>query len=103
MTATLSQRQRQTERAREAFASRFSSPEEKKRYFAELGRKGAGSRIVLTGEEAAALRESYALLSRIAERGKLAPRSEEGTGASDPFPGRNENAAEGESAASRGR
>src|SRR5215211_1838975 len=81
----------------------FPDPDSKTQYFRDLGRRAAESRIVLSGEEAEALRGAYALLSEVARRGKLAPRSEEGTAASDPSAGRHENAAEGESAASGGR
>src|SRR5215217_7393809 len=60
--------QRQTKAARDAFASRFSSPEERSRFYREIGRRGNDARLVLSGDEAAVLAEAYALLSRIAGR-----------------------------------
>lgn len=76
-----------TSAARRAFLARFSSAEERKSYFAELGRRASEARqggLVLTAEEAAALLECYAILGRAAERArrKLAaagsPSGEEG-------------------------
>jgi hypothetical protein len=66
--AKLSSGQYQTKRAREAFAAQFPTPESKTEFYRELGRKSAAGRIVLSGEEAAALADAYALLGRIAER-----------------------------------
>jgi hypothetical protein len=69
----LAPRQRQTQNARAALARKFDNPESKSTYYRDLGRKAAESRIVLNASEAEALRGAYALLTRIAERGKLAP------------------------------
>src|SRR5215218_5140590 len=54
---------------------------------------------LLSGDDRRVLGEVYRVLGRIAERGKLAPRSEERTGAAGPSPGRHENAAGGDPAA----
>jgi hypothetical protein len=76
-TESLTARQQRTFAARQAFANRFSTPEEKRDYFRALGQKSAEGRFVLSGEEAAALKEAsatlgeaYAFLRRIAERAK---------------------------------
>ena len=59
-----------TVEARKTFNARFSSPEEKSQYFAELARKRRGS-IVLSPAEQAALSEAYGLLRKIAARVKV--------------------------------
>ena len=69
--AVPSPRQRQTANGRRAFLERFPTAEARSEHFRELARKSAGSRVVLTADEAAALTEAYQLLAKIARRGKL--------------------------------
>jgi hypothetical protein len=64
-------RQRRTLPARQALAQQFSSPEQKSEFYRSLGKRSAESRIVLSGDEAAALVDAYALLGRIAERARM--------------------------------
>jgi hypothetical protein len=52
-------------------AAKLPTPEDRRRHFAEMGRRSAAGRVVLTTDEAAALSEAYRLLGKIAERGKL--------------------------------
>jgi hypothetical protein len=59
---------KRTQRAREVFAERFASPEERTAFYRELGRHSAQGRIILSGEAAAALRDAYALLRSIAPK-----------------------------------
>ncbi len=61
-------RQRQTQAARHALAERFSSPEERSEHYRALGRLSAERRLVLSGDEASALADAYALLARIVAR-----------------------------------
>jgi hypothetical protein len=61
-------RQRQTLAARQAFANRFTSPEEREAYYRNLGQRSAEGRIILTGEQADALRQAYAFLRTIAPK-----------------------------------
>lgn len=75
--ATLTRRRQQTQKAREAYAARFTSPEEKAAHYRELGRRAADRRLVLSGDEAdvlndvtEALGEAYGLLRRIARRAR---------------------------------
>ena len=68
MDATLSPAQRRTLPARKALVAKFSSPEAKREYYREIGERGNAGRVVLRAEEAAALRDAYALLRTIAER-----------------------------------
>ena len=63
--------QRRTLKARQAFAAKFSSTEEKKRYYQDLARKAAERRrqgLVLSPEEALAIAQAYELLRLAAER-----------------------------------
>jgi hypothetical protein len=64
----LTPRQRQAAKARQAFAAKFASDDEKSAHFREIGAKGNAGRLTLSGEEAQALHDAYRLLSRIAER-----------------------------------
>ena len=64
----LTPRQRQAAHAREAFARKFPTPEAKSQHFREIGERGNAGRVVLRAEEAAALRDAYALLRTIADR-----------------------------------
>jgi len=66
--ATLSPQQKRTANGRRTFLEKFSTPDEKSQYFQALGRRAAENRFVLTGDEASALAEAYAILSRIAAR-----------------------------------
>ena len=66
-------RRQQTLNGRNVFNSRFCTASEKSEHFRQLSRKSAESRIVLSADEAEALRGAYALLTRIAEHGKLTP------------------------------
>ena len=63
-------RQRQTQAARQALADRFTSPEERTEHYRALGRLSARRRLVLSGDEASALAEAYALLARIVSRSR---------------------------------
>jgi 5'-deoxynucleotidase YfbR-like HD superfamily hydrolase len=63
--------QQQTQAAREAFKARFPSPEARSEHYRELARRANEGRVVLSADEAAALGQAYALLTRIAQRGKL--------------------------------
>ncbi len=65
---TLTPGQRRTFAAREALARKFSSPEEKQQFYREVGERGNAGRAVLRADDAAALRQAYALLSEIVER-----------------------------------
>ena len=68
MPETLTARQRQTLNGRRALADRFPTPEARTQHYRELGRRSAERRLVLSGNEAVALRDAYALLRTIAER-----------------------------------
>ena len=68
MPDVLSANQRRTKPAREALAAKFATPEEKREYYREIGERGRAGRVVLSAEQAAALAEAYALLSKIADR-----------------------------------
>jgi hypothetical protein len=70
-SSALADRQKQTLPARQALAERFTSPQEKTDFYRELGRRSADTRVVLSGDEAAALVDAYSLLSRIAERARM--------------------------------
>jgi hypothetical protein len=65
---TLTEAQRRTLPGRQALAAKFSSPEAKREYYREIGGRGNAGRVVLRAEEAAALRDAYALLRTIADR-----------------------------------
>ncbi len=58
----LSPAQRRTLPAREAFAQKFPTPEAKSEHFRALAEKANAGRVVLSGDEAAALRDAYRLL-----------------------------------------
>ena len=66
--AMLSPNQRRTQRAREVFAAQFPTPEARSEHYRAIGERGNTGRVVLRAEDAAALREAYALLRTIAER-----------------------------------
>jgi hypothetical protein len=68
MPEVLSPAQRRTLPAREAFARKFSSPEARSEHFRALAEKANAGRVVLSGDEAAALSAAYRLLSTIADR-----------------------------------
>ena len=75
--AALTRRQQQTQKAREAYAARLTSLDEKAAHYRELGRRAADRRLVLSGDEADALNgvtealgEAYELLRRIAQRAR---------------------------------
>ena len=68
MPETLTARQRQTLNGRQALADRFPTPEARTQHYRELGRRSAERRVVLSGDEAAALRDAYRLLRTIADR-----------------------------------
>jgi len=63
---------------RAAFDSKFTDPVEKSEYYRSLSAKGNSNRLVLSGDEAAALGAAYELLRSIAARhaGKLAQYSD---------------------------
>jgi hypothetical protein len=64
--------QRRTQAARDAFASTFASPEEKSAHYRDLARRSNAGRLTLSAEDAVALADAFELLSRIAQRGKIA-------------------------------
>jgi hypothetical protein len=66
-------RQRQTLAARQALASRFTTPEERSEHYRALGRKSAADRLVLSGDARAALVEAYALLGRVVGQERSQP------------------------------
>ena len=70
MPEPLSPAQRRTLAARQALAAKFSTPEEKSEHYRELARRSNDGRIVLSGDEAAALVGAYELLGRIAARNR---------------------------------
>jgi hypothetical protein len=70
MPDALSDRKRQTRNGRHALAERFPSAEARTEHYRTLGRRSAERRVVLSGDEAAALVDAYSLLSRIAERAR---------------------------------
>jgi hypothetical protein len=78
VTDVLSPGQRRTQAASKALAEKLSTPEAKRRYYSAIGAKGNAERLVLSGDDAAALAAAYGLLSRIAERAraKMALRGE---------------------------
>ena len=68
MPEPITARQQQTLAGRQALADRFPTPEARTQHYRELGRRSAERRVVLSGDEAAALRNAYALLAKIADR-----------------------------------
>jgi len=66
--AVLSPNQRRTQRAREVFAAQFPDPEARSEFYRQIGERGNAGRVVLSAEQAAALRQAYALLAKITER-----------------------------------
>lgn len=68
MPRTPESRRQQTARAREALSRRFDSSEAKSAHYRSLGLKSAAGRVVLSGEEAEALRFAISTLARIGER-----------------------------------
>lgn len=66
----LSRRQQQTLPARQALARTFASPEEQSAHFRGLAQRSHARRITLSGDDAAALLQAYALLGAIAERAR---------------------------------
>jgi hypothetical protein len=69
---TLTTRQRQTANGRRALLDKLATTEDRSEHFRDLARRSAGSRRVLSGDEAAALDAAYALLGKVAARGKIA-------------------------------
>lgn len=77
MAETLSRTQRQTLAARQAFRSTFESQEARSAHYRSLGQKSAAGRVVLPVEDARALVETQASLSRLTEIvGRIADRVE---------------------------
>ena len=62
MSETLTPAQRRTLPARQALAAKFASPAEKTEYFRDLARRSHERRLVLSGDDAAALLAAYTLL-----------------------------------------
>lgn len=77
----LTPQQRRTQRARETFAARFSTSDEKTEHFRELGQKSGQGRVVLSVDEVQALGAAYDLLRGIASRhaAKIGAVREDGT------------------------
>jgi hypothetical protein len=65
---TLSPNQRRTRRAREVFAAKFPTPEARSEHYRQMAEKANAGRVVLRAEDAEALRDAYALLTKIADR-----------------------------------
>lgn len=55
-------------RQHDPLAAKFSSPDDRRQYFAEMGRVSNAGRVILTHEETRALGQAYDLLGRIAQR-----------------------------------
>jgi hypothetical protein len=72
MADILSPAQRRTLSARQAFAAKFSSPEEQSAHFRSLARRSHERRLTLSGDEAAALLHFHGLLGSIVDRTQLA-------------------------------
>jgi hypothetical protein len=70
MSEPLTPAQRRTLPARQALAGKFASPEEKTAYFRNLAQRSHERRLVLSGDDAAALLAAYTLLRQIAERAR---------------------------------
>ncbi len=68
VTDELSPAQQRTMNARRAFQSQFKTPEEKSEHYRGMAEKANAGRVVLRAEDAAAVRQAYELLGRIAER-----------------------------------
>jgi hypothetical protein len=68
MLETLSPDQRRTLKAREALARKFATPEQKTEHYRAMAEKANAGRVVLSGDEATALRDAYRLLASIAAR-----------------------------------
>ena len=68
MDTTLSPAQRRTLPGRQALAAKFSTPEEKRQFYREIGERGNAGRVVLRAEDARVLGEAYRLLAKIADR-----------------------------------
>jgi hypothetical protein len=68
MLETLSPDQRRTLKAREALASKFATPEQKTAHYRAMAERANAGRVVLSGNEATALRDAYRLLRTIADR-----------------------------------
>ncbi len=81
VTDSLSPAQRRTLPAREAFARKFPTPEARSAYFRAIAEKANAGRVVLSGAEAAALRDAYQLLRTIVDRH---PDAKEGAAGHEP-------------------
>jgi hypothetical protein len=68
VSETLTPGQRRTMRAREALAAKFATPEAKSDHYRRIGAFGNEGRLVLSGDEAAALANAYHLLGAIARK-----------------------------------
>jgi hypothetical protein len=79
---TLTPAQRRTLPARQALEAKFTSTAEKAEYFRELARRSHERRLILSGDEVAAVLAAYALLRRIAERAQSPTNSPGGQQAS---------------------
>ncbi|MFL5759099.1 MAG: hypothetical protein ACJ789_05130 [Thermomicrobiales bacterium] len=53
---------------RRYFADKFQTQAEKTEYFSDLAKKSQAGRIVLTGDQADAVRQAYALLQRVSAK-----------------------------------
>ncbi len=91
MPEVLTTNQRRTLSAREAFAGKFPNPEAKSAHYRAMAAKANAGRVVLSGDEAAALGSAYALLGTIAARAARAspepdanPTADEATGEDEP-------------------
>jgi hypothetical protein len=87
---TLTPAQRRTLPARQALEAKFATTAEKTEYFRELARRSHERRLTLSGDEATAVLDAYALLRSIAERVKRQSDSPPGLHAriNEDFPGR---------------
>jgi hypothetical protein len=56
------------QRQHDPLAAKFATPDDRRQYFADLGRASNAGRVILTHEETRALGQAYDLLGRIAQR-----------------------------------
>ena len=96
MPEPLTPAQRRTLPGRQAHAAKFASTAEKTEYFRDLARRSHERRVVLSGDEAAAVLAAYTLLRSIAERAHRSTDSPRGPHPriNGDFPGRPRNPAD---------
>lgn len=78
MSDVLSPNQRRTERARQSFSEKFSTPEDRSEFYRSIGQRGNTGRITLAPDEASALSEAYRLLRSISAKIDKSPDEDAG-------------------------